>query len=163
MISKEMLWKFLHPPHLEHSDVNGRLDLFAKFGPILNYHNINNLGEKGRRMAIDWINNFKKECISKEKDRLGMNTEKHKKIEEREIKKFGKIKEKIRLSPMIMVPEKGVLDLWEHLGEESREFVENNVFLVGGREQQHILTDQEINTMIAQINREDLLNVLLVK
>lgn len=128
----------------------------------MNYHNINNLGLKGRRMAIDWINKNRKKLISKEKDRLGLNTEKHKKIEEREIKKFGKIKEKIKLSPMIMVPEEGIVDLWENLGDEAREFVENNVFLVGGREQQHILTDQEISTMINQINRESLLNVLLV-
>lgn len=138
------------------------MDLFARYGPILNHHNINNLGTKGRKMAIDWINKNRAAIISKEKDRLGLNTEKHKKIEEREMKKFGKIQEKIKLSPTIMVPETGVVDLWEHIDDDAREFVENNVFLVGGREQQHILTDQEINTMIHQINQEDLLQVLLV-
>jgi hypothetical protein len=142
--------------------VNGRLDLFAKFGPVLNHHNINSLGKHGRKLAIDWINKHKASIIEKEKDRLGLNTEKQKKIQEREQKKFGKAVERINLSPMILIPEQAVVDLWPELDDETRELLENSSFLVGGREQQHILTDFEINTMIAEVNRIDLLNILLV-
>ena len=63
---------------------------------------------------------------------------------------------------MILLPEQGVVDIWQDLTPEVREGLESNVFLVGGREQQHVLTDQEINTMIEHMNKEDLLNVLLV-
>lgn len=142
--------------------INGRLDLFAKYGPILNHHNINSLGDNGRKLAIDWINKHKAAIIEKEKDRLGLNTEKQKKIQEREKKRFGKSIERVKLSPMILIPEQAVVDLWPELDDETRELLENSAFLVAGREQQHILTDFEINTMVEEINRNDLLNVLLV-
>lgn len=70
--------------------------------------------------------------------------------------------ERITLSPMILIPEQAVVDLWPELDEETRELLENSSFLVGGRAQQHILTDFEVNTMITEVNRDDLLNVLLV-
>lgn len=63
---------------------------------------------------------------------------------------------------MILIPEQAVVDLWPELDDETRELLENSAFLVAGREQQHILTDFEINTMVEEINRNDLLNVLLV-
>ena len=136
--------------------------MFAKYGPVLNYHNINTLGETGRRKAIEWIEKHKQGIIEEEKERLGMNTEKQKEIERRELERTGKVEERVKLSPMIMLPEQGVMDLWDHFDEDTRRHVESNVYLVGGREQQHVLTDQEIATMIEQNNREDLLGVLLV-
>ena len=34
------LLKFIFPPNLEHSNSTGRLDLFALYGPVLNYHSV---------------------------------------------------------------------------------------------------------------------------
>jgi nucleoside-diphosphate kinase len=39
-VSLEMLFKFLHPPNIEHSDWNARLDIFATYGPVLNWHSV---------------------------------------------------------------------------------------------------------------------------
>lgn len=63
---------------------------------------------------------------------------------------------------MVVVPEQAVVDLWGDLEEDTREIVENSAFLIGGREQQHILTDFEIATMVKEVNYTDLLSVLLV-
>ena len=81
LISKGMILKFLHPANIEHSDWNGRLDLLGLYGPVLNYHSVDTClcvpcGELGN----DWINKHKAELIESEKERLGMNTEKQKKI-----------------------------------------------------------------------------------
>jgi len=93
------------------------------------------LGKEGRRLAINWISEYKSNIIESEKERLGLNTEKQKKIQEREKKKFGKALQRIRLSPMVVVPEQAVVDLWGDLDEGTREIVENSAFLIGGREQ----------------------------
>lgn len=39
-LKMETLFKFLFPPNLEHANVNERLDIFALYGPILNYHSV---------------------------------------------------------------------------------------------------------------------------
>lgn len=36
----EDLLKFIFPPNLEHSNSTGRLDVFALYGPIVNYHSV---------------------------------------------------------------------------------------------------------------------------
>lgn len=63
---------------------------------------------------------------------------------------------------MIVVPEQAIVDLWGDLDDDVRQHLENSAFLIGGREQQHILTDAEIKTMTEEVNYNDLLNVLLV-
>ena len=39
-ITFQSIMKFLFPPNLEHSNSTGRLDLFALYGPIVNYHSV---------------------------------------------------------------------------------------------------------------------------
>lgn len=39
-MTQEMLLKYLYPPNLEHPNVTQRLDLFAIYGPVLNYHSV---------------------------------------------------------------------------------------------------------------------------
>ena len=72
---------------------------------MLNYHNINSLGKEGRQLAVDWLKTYRANIIESEKERLGLNTEKQKKIQEREMKKTGKVVERIKLSPMVVIPE----------------------------------------------------------
>ncbi len=36
----EDILKFVFPPNLEHSNSTGRLDLFAMYGPVVNYHSV---------------------------------------------------------------------------------------------------------------------------
>lgn len=40
LVSLESLFKFLYPPNLEHSNANERMDLFALYGPTVNYHSV---------------------------------------------------------------------------------------------------------------------------
>ncbi len=39
-VSIETIFKFLFPPNLEHANSTGRLDLFALYGPIVDYHSV---------------------------------------------------------------------------------------------------------------------------
>jgi nucleoside diphosphate kinase len=39
-VTVEHLLKFCYPPNLEHSNVTGRLDLFALYGPTVAYHSV---------------------------------------------------------------------------------------------------------------------------
>ena len=39
-VTIDMILNFLFPPNLEHSNSTGRLDLFALYGPIVNYHSV---------------------------------------------------------------------------------------------------------------------------
>lgn len=39
-LSIDSIFKFIFPPNLEHVNVNERLDIFALYGPILNYHSV---------------------------------------------------------------------------------------------------------------------------
>ena len=39
-VSLDTIFQFLFPPNLEHANSTGRLDLFALYGPIVNYHSV---------------------------------------------------------------------------------------------------------------------------
>lgn len=39
-VTMATLLKFCFPPNLEHSNSTGRLDLFALYGPVCNYHSV---------------------------------------------------------------------------------------------------------------------------
>lgn len=39
-VTIDHLLKFCYPPNLEHSNVTGRLDLFALYGPTVDYHSV---------------------------------------------------------------------------------------------------------------------------
>ena len=39
-VTIDNILKFMFPPNLEHSNSTGRLDLFALYGPTVNYHSV---------------------------------------------------------------------------------------------------------------------------
>ena len=41
-MSLQTILNFLIPPKPDHPDISGRLDLLAKYGPIVNYHILDN-------------------------------------------------------------------------------------------------------------------------
>ena len=57
--------------------------------------------------------------------------------------------------------EDGVIEIWDGLCDKCKNHLENFVHLVSGREQQHIVTDAEIAEMGYEINKNNLLEVLL--
>lgn len=93
-----------------------------------------------------------------------MNTEKQKKILAREQKRNGgKIPDRIKLSPMFLLPEDAVIELWPELCQKCRDHCENNVHLASGREQQYIVSDLEMECQILSLNKDALMNVLLAE
>lgn len=67
---------------------------------------------------------------------------------------------RLHLPPMLLVDEVALQHLWSELTPEDRQFCEDFTCLVSGRELQHVVTDTEITSMIAEVNRRDLLKVL---
>jgi hypothetical protein len=39
-VTLDTILKFIFPPNLEHVNINERLDIFAIYGPVVNYHSV---------------------------------------------------------------------------------------------------------------------------
>ena len=50
-VTIDNILKFMFPPNLEHSNSTGRLDLFALYGPTVNYHQVDHFGPKDIKIA----------------------------------------------------------------------------------------------------------------
>lgn len=50
-VTVENILKFMFPPNLEHSNSTGRLDLFALYGPTVNYHSVDSFCPKCIKIA----------------------------------------------------------------------------------------------------------------
>lgn len=164
-ISMEMLMKFQFPPNIEHSNVNSRLDIFALYGPILNYHSVDKcFCIPCARIGKEYLVEHKERLVNKEKERMGLNTQDEKKNKmsfTSTASNRTKKADPYRISPIRLLNEDGVIALWEHFCEKCQNHLENFVHLVSGREQQHIVTDNEIAEMGYEVNKRDLLEVLL--
>lgn len=54
-------------------------------------------------------------------------------------------------------------EIWNDICEKCRGHCSTYVHLVSGREQQHILTDQEITELAKEVNFNELLDLLIVE
>jgi len=165
-ISLEMLMKFLFPPNIEHPNVNSRLDIFAIYGPILNYHSVDKcFCIPCARISKEYLVEYKQKLVNKEKERMGLNLDKDNEQNKMNFTSTASNRTKkvdpFRISPIRLLNEDGVIALWDHFCDKCRNHLENFVHLVSGREQQHIVTDNEIAEMGYEMNKRDLLEVLL--
>jgi hypothetical protein len=72
-----MLMKFLYPPNIEHSNVNSRLDVFSLYGPVLNYHSVDNcFCIPCARIGKEYLSDYRARLINVEKERMGLSTNK---------------------------------------------------------------------------------------
>ena len=71
-VTAQNILKFMYPPNLEHSNSTGRLDLFAMYGPTVNYYSVDS--------------SFCPKCIKIAKDQLNISI-KRRQMEDR--KKHG--------------------------------------------------------------------------
>jgi hypothetical protein len=122
--------KFLFPEKPNHPDVSGRLDIFAKFGPVLDYH------------MLDLC--FCKDCKIPLREGLinlgvTLKFEKDKSLSDDFI-----FKQKTKLCKKCFIH----IEKWSHL--------------YSGKEQTHIMTNEEISFLIYETNKEDLLQILKV-
>lgn len=77
------------------------------------------------------------------------------------IKTWKQIDHRLRFPPQLVVDEDTVLRLWSELTDQDRTMCEDFAYMLAGRELQHVVNDTEILNMIKEINKEDLLKVLL--
>lgn len=139
LITLDTLLNFLFPSNLEHPDVCGRLDVFAVYGPVVNYHSVDTGCFCGNCSRIG------KEAI---KSRYGVTVFKGK----------GKLSE----SPRRLLVEEDINHIKDSLCDECRMHYESMSHLVGGRGGQHIMTDIEISQMILQLNTNELQDLLII-
>lgn len=72
-ISLQNLFKFLHPPNLEHPNMNERLDLFALYGPSVNYFSVDqNFCKECARIGKSLLEVVRAKKIAHEQTRLGI-------------------------------------------------------------------------------------------
>ena len=54
-VTIDNILKFMFPPNLEHSNSTGRLDLFALYGPTVNYYSVEHFPPEDIKLAKDQL------------------------------------------------------------------------------------------------------------
>lgn len=137
-ITLETLLKFIYPPHLEHPNACGRLDLVATYGPIVNHHSVD-LG-----------------CYCTPCSRIGKQKLKDSGVLSATSIKKGKLAEPVRR----LLNEQEIKDIWDLICDKCKYHLDNYSHLPGGRSGQHLCTDIEINQLIGQMNKTEIEELL---
>lgn len=128
-IELKTLTNFLFPVKPNHPDVSGRLDIFAKYGPVLNNHILDQCVCTDCRQKIrDIIISREGKSLKNSKDKI---------LTEEFINKYAQ---------EFCCKCKEHFNSWSHL--------------YSGIEQTHILTNEEIDFLILELNKEDLFTIL---
>ncbi|KAM3142181.1 hypothetical protein pb186bvf_005590 [Paramecium bursaria] len=155
LVSLELLFKFLYPPNLEHSNALERMDIFAIYGPALNYHSVDQC--LCRTCAI-----YCKQHLEGVRDTL-MKLESEKsgiKIRVMPNQSKSQLPQKNTLPPLRLLKEEDIQTIYQQICQKCQEHCNGYAHLCGGRALQHILTDQEIKTLAAEMNKQELLELL---
>lgn len=137
-ITLETLLKFIYPPHLEHPNACGRLDLVAMYGPIVNHHSVD-------------LGCFCVPCAKVAKKKLRDSG-----VQPFQPLKKGKLAEPIRR----LLKEQEIIDIWSELCENCRHHCDNYSHLPSGRSGQHLTTDIEITQLINEMNKNEIEELL---
>lgn len=111
LLSLDAIFKFLYPPNLEHSNANERLDMFALYGPVVNFHSVDKcLCTPCSRIAKEHLEGVKANKLALEKSKLG--------IELRQLPNSNKTmskttEEKIKLAPLRLLNEEEIIKVWD--------------------------------------------------
>ncbi|KRX11100.1 Nucleoside diphosphate kinase [Pseudocohnilembus persalinus] len=168
-ISIETLFKFIYPPNQEHPSVNERLDLFALYGPAVNYHSVDQcLCNPCARIGKELLEQVRQEKIVKEKIKLGLSIRNDANLKKfagsMSTKKAGINKdEKVKVAPIRLLQEEHIQQIYAQFCEKCKFHVDNYAHLTGGRDGQVVLTDQEIKGMGYDLNKEELLDLLTIE
>ena len=130
-MSLQTILNFLLPPKPDHPDVSGRLDILAKYGPIVNYHILDNC------ICMNCRPKIRAKLIETGKS---LKTAKDKIITEEFIN---------HNTELFCQTCKTHFQQWSHL--------------LSGLEGTHIMTNQEIDFMIYEMNYSDLYEILLAE
>lgn len=166
--------------------MNGRLDIFAVYGPTSKRFLISKFSKQGQTAIKKYLKMFRAGLVEKEKERLGIKQEGAQKPTSQASSKPRLVMKatrksppkpgetrvrhdpnkympdhRLHLPPMLVVDEEAIIHLWSELSAEDREMCEDYCTLLSGRELTHAVTDAEIDGMIDEMNRKDLLRVLM--
>jgi len=163
-LALDTVLKFLFPPNLEHSNATGRLDLVALYGPVVNYHSVDSCFCKNCvRTAKTQLEEAIREKQALERKRLGATAE----IETKSVSlsKTAKTTQSKKLTPgpQRLLKEADINQIYSQLCKKCKAHCDGYSHLTCGREGQHVMPDIEINELIAEINKTDLLNLLMVE
>lgn len=167
-VTLDNIFKFMFPPNLEHPNSTGRLDLFALYGPTVHYFSVDTsfckdctpLAKNQLKIAI----HRKKEAARKKsgasEDSMDTTT---KSVSMRGTQKTIQATRKLMEAPQRLLQEEDINDIYPDLCMKCQKHVDGFVSLTCGRGAQHINTDIEINEMINEVNKNDILNLLIVE
>lgn len=190
-VTLDTLLKFIYPPNLEHPNVNERLDIFALYGPVVNYHSVDQClckecSLKGKKVLEVIV----KQKLTEEKQKLGISTKNDEVIEkfektltltnkndknsdankqttqpkqggspqksnpELELREKRKqYDSKVRIAPIRLLQEENIQQLYNDFCIKCKQHCDSYAHLPGGRDNQHIITDLEINQLGVEINK----------
>ena len=159
-VTMDTVLKFLFPPNLEHSNSTGRLDLIAMYGPIVCYHSVDACFCKNCiKLAKGQLEEAIREKTAHDRKRLGMTVD----IDTKSVSmvKTGGAKtaqaKKMAPGPTRLLKEADINIIYDQLCAKCRAHCDGFVHLTCGREGQHVMPDIEINELINEINKTDLL------
>ncbi|EGR28487.1 nucleoside diphosphate kinase family protein, putative [Ichthyophthirius multifiliis] len=179
----ETIQKFIFPPNLEHVNINERLDIFALYGPVLNHHSVDKcFCVQCSRLGKELLDLVRQEKIFEQKQRLGISTKNDETIKRLEMSmstssKGSKMKSKIYVPAIRLLDEeviyiyiniyilykKNIQSIYNQLCDKCKLHCDCYAHLVGGRNCYHILSDQEIQELAKEINRQELLDLLIIE
>ena len=134
----ETLLKFIYPPHLEHPNACGRLDLVATYGPIVNHHSVD-LG-----------------CFCTPCSRIAKQKLRNSGVLSAAPLKKGKLAEPVRR----LLNEQEIIDSWGEFCDACKHHLDNYSHLPSGRAGQHLMTDIEITQLINEMNKGEIEELL---
>lgn len=160
-VTLDMVMKFIYPPNLEHPNVNSRLDIFALYGPVVNQHSVDTcFCRTCAQFGKEYLQRVVMEKIEEKKKKLGIVTKNAALSSKTSTTMMSTGSSKVQVAPMRLVDEKGIIELWPQMCEKCRDHCETSVHLTCGREQQHVMTNNEINELAYEINRRELHELL---
>eukprot|EP00825_Cyclidium_porcatum_P022956 TRINITY_DN2523_c0_g1_i1.p1 TRINITY_DN2523_c0_g1~~TRINITY_DN2523_c0_g1_i1.p1 ORF type:complete len:419 (-),score=83.94 TRINITY_DN2523_c0_g1_i1:365-1621(-) len=204
-ITLDTLLKFIYPPNLEHPSVNERLDIFALYGPVVNYHSVDQcLCKECALKGKNILEIIYKQKLNEEKQKLGLSTKNDDIIEKFEktltitnkgekvhndqkkntntnpSNKQGQSSEqqltdqekrqkrnqydsKVRIAPIRLLQETQIQQLYNDFCLKCKQHCDQYAHLPSGRDNQHIVTDLEINELATEINKQELLDLLVIE
>jgi hypothetical protein len=164
-VTIDNILKFMFPPNLEHSNSTGRLDLFALYGPTVLYHSVDScfcsdctpLAKSQLKLYI-----AKRKAEEAKKSGAG-DTIAEKPVTMRGATKTIQATRKLMEAPQRLLQEEDINDIMPDLCRKCQEHCEGFVHLTCGRGAQHVNTDIEIDEMVSEVNKQDILNLLIVE
>ncbi|EGR29015.1 nucleoside diphosphate kinase family protein, putative [Ichthyophthirius multifiliis] len=166
----ENLMKFLFPKNLEHANVNERLDMFAFYGPALNYHSVDQcLCIQCGKIGKDILDSAEKNKNKEEQKKMRISTQNIELMKKFEAKGTKIKKQKLQKGILQgnqrnrVLNEDQLIQIYTLLCEKCKTHCENFTHLFGGQNCLHVISDQELQYLAKQINKKDIHELLLIE